>query len=145
MIARSKMIEQVIYRPCIMDYISAGATSAHVSAAISRDGFNTAYFVQQQRALTVGATSELTVFTLYEADCSTGTFTVVDSATYTMNTIPISSASVTATSGHADLMVNLTGLDKYIKVYLTPTGAQTSTSMVTVTCTFGDAVTEPAV
>lgn len=145
MLTRSKLIEQVIKRPCLIDSISAAATSAHVSAIIDRNGFNTAYFVQQQRAFTASITSEKTVFTLYEGDATTGTFTVVDSATNTMYTIPISSASLTASGGVNALTVNLVGLDRYIQVYLTTTGAGTVTSIVTVTCILGDAETEPAV
>jgi len=145
MIARSKMIEQVIYRTAAVESISAGATTAHVSAIINRLGFNTAYFVQQQRNLTAAITSEKTVFTLYEADASTGTFTVVDSATNTMYTIPIISDTITATYATSSLMVDLSGLKQYIRGYLTTTGAGTVTSICTLTCVLGDAEVEPAV
>jgi hypothetical protein len=145
MLTRSKLIEQVIKRPCMIESMSAGATTAHVSAIIDRLGFNTAHFVQQQITRTAGATSEKTVLTLYEGDATTATFTVVDSATVTMYTIPIYSASLTATGSVDDISVDLTGYSRYIQVYLTPTGAQTYTSLVTVACILGDAEIEPAV
>lgn len=142
---RSKLIEQVIKRSCIIDSISAGATTAHVSAIIDRLGFNSAYFVQQQRPFTASITSEKTVFTLYEGDVTTATFTIVDSATNTMYTIPIISTSVTASGAVNALNVSLAGFQRYIQVYLTTTGAGTITSVVTVSCILGDAVNEPAV
>lgn len=145
MLTRSKLIEQVVKKTCSVEIMSAGATTAHTSAIIDRLGFNTAYFVQQQRAFTASLTSEKTVFTLYEGDAATATFTIVDSATNTMYTIPNSSASLTAVSCVNALTVNLCGFDRYIQVYLTATGATTITSIVTVACILGDAETEPAV
>jgi thiamine biosynthesis protein ThiC len=129
----------------MIESISAGATSAHASAIIDRFGFNTAHFVQQQITRTAGATSEKTVFTLYEGDALTATFTVVDSATVTMYTIPIYSASLTAAGSVDDISVDLVGLQRYIQAYATGTGVQTYTSIVTVACILGDAETEPAV
>lgn len=156
---RRKLIEQVVKRYGIVTSISAGATSAHVSAGagtgvIDRKGFLSAYFVQMHGCHTAADTGDSTVFTLYQSD-DKSTWTAVQTGVYTMQTRPAQSAGGTAatTAGQLvidgqiadDLNIDLSGLKRYLQVYLTPTGACTVTAVVSVTCVLGDAVIEPAV
>jgi len=158
MISRSKLIEQVKGRYSIVTSISAGATTAHVSAGagtgvIDRKGFLSAYFVQMHATETAGLTTDSTVFTLYQSD-DRSTWTAVNTATWTMKTYPAQSAGGTAATTAAqlivdgqvidDLYVDLSECKRYLQIYLTPTGACTATAIVSVTCVLGDAVNEPA-
>jgi 2-keto-3-deoxy-6-phosphogluconate aldolase len=156
---RRKLIEQVVKRYALVTSISAGATTAHVSAGagtgvIDRKGFLSAYFVQMHATETAGLTTDSTVFTLYQCATRSGSFTAVNTGTWTMQTYPAQSAGGTAATTAAqlivdgqivdDLYVDLSECERYLKVYLTPTGATTVTAMVSVTCVLGDAVNEPA-
>lgn len=147
MYMKSKLTEQIIERTCLLDAVSAAATSAHVSLEIDRKGFNTAFFVLQGVCATGAGTYNL-LGTLYQTDVSTGTYTVVNSAvvtgaistTYTLNILP-TSATVTG-DGKA---MNLSGLNRFIKFYVTPSAAVTNTITVSVACILGDGQIEPAV
>jgi len=156
---RRKLIEQVKARYGIVAVMSAGLTSEHTSAGagsgvIDRLGYNSAYFVQMNGCLTAGITTDSTVFTLYQSD-DKSTWTAVNTATWTMQTYPAQSAGGTAATTAAqlvidalvfdDLAVDLSECKRYLQIRLTPTGATTATSQVTVTCVLGDAVIEPAV
>lgn len=156
---RRKLIEQVVKRYGIVTHMSAGATSAHVSfgagtGVIDRKGFLSAYFVQMHTTETAAVTTDSTVFTLYQSD-DKSTWTAVQTGTYTMQTYPAISAGGTAATTAAQLIVDgqivdslavdLSGLKRYLQIYLTPTGACTVTAAVSVSCILGDAVIEPAV
>lgn len=156
---RRKLTEQVIKRYGLVTSISAGATTAHISAAggtgvIDRLGFMSAYFVQMHATETAGLTTDSTVFTLYQCDTQSGSFTAVNTGTWTMQTYPAISAGGTAASTAAqlivdgqivdDLNVDLSECKRYLQIRLTPTGACTATAIVSVTCILGDAVIEPA-
>ena len=156
---RRKLIEQVVKRYGLVTSISAGATTAHVSAGagtgvIDRQGFLSAYFVQMHATETAGLTTDSTVFTLYQSD-DKSTWTAVNTGTWTMQTYPAISAGGTAATTATQLIVDgqiaksldvdLIGLKRYLQIYLTPTGAVTATAIVSVTCVLGDAVNEPAV
>ena len=155
---RRKLIEQVVKRYGLVTHMSAGATSAHVSAAagtgvIDRKGFLSAYFVQMQTTETAGLTTDSTVFTLYQSD-DRSTWTAVNTGTWTMQTYPAQSAGGTAATTAAQLIidgqivdsldVDLSECQRYLQIYLTPTGACTVTATVSVTCILGDGVIEPA-
>jgi len=156
---RRKLIEQVVKRYGLVTSISAGATTAHVSAGagtgvIDRQGFLSAYFVQMHATETAGLTTDSTVFTLYQSD-DKSTWTAVNTGTWTMQTYPAISAGGTAATTAAQLIVDgqivdslnvdLAECKRYLQIYLTSTGATTVTAIVSVTCVLGDAVNEPAV
>lgn len=147
MYMKSKVTEQLIDRACIIETISAGRTSAVISLEINRFGFNTAFVVLQGVCATAGGSFTLSG-QVYQTDVSTGTYTIVNSAvisgsistTFTYSLLP-TSAAVTSTSKAIDL----SGLNKFIKLYLTVSAAVTNTITATVACILGDGKTEPAV
>ena len=155
---RRKLIEQVVKRYGLVTVISAGATTAHVSAGagtgvIDRKGFLSAYFVQMIACQTAGVTTDSTVFTLYQSD-DKSTWTAVNTGTWTMQTYPAQSAGGTAATTAAQLTidelvvksldVDLSECKRYLQIYLTSTGATTVSAQVSVTCILGDGVNEPA-
>ena len=134
---RRKLIEQVIESACMIDTMSAAATTAHVSSSIDREGFLSAYFVCQTKTSTGNDTASPITFYVYDSS-DNSTFAVHESAvsTVTMNY----STSVTADGFNIDLA----GAKRYIKAYATVTGATTISATITVACILGDAVEEPA-
>lgn len=138
---KTKVKEQIIYRACATQTLSAGVTAGitMTSVSIDRVGFNSAYFIMQglcgTAALTISAT-----LTLATSDTSTGTYTLVDTATWTISTT-FTSAATTAEG----LYVDLSAFNKVLKAYVTFTATLTSTISLAVTCALGDALVEPAV
>ena len=141
---RRKLIEQVIEKPCFLQKMSAGTTTAHVSSVIDREGYLSARIAGQAVSMTVADTQEFDIY-VYDADAITGTFTVFSSATATIAIQPSYSASETGASSWDGVDVDLIGADRYIKVYATVTGATTVTAILSVACLLGDGVIEPAV
>jgi hypothetical protein len=140
---RRKLIEQVIEKPCFLQKMSAGTTTAHVSSIIDREGYLSARIAGQAVSMTIADTQEFDIY-VYDGDCSTGTFTVFSSATATIAIQPSYSASETGASSWDGVDVDLIGADRYIKIYATVTGATTVTAMLSVACILGDGVIEPA-
>lgn len=140
MIGRSKLIEQCIIKYALNgEAISAGSTSAHVSAAIDRKGYNSLYIGLQQIGATGVNTAHYTTVHVYEEATNTGTYTIVSSATDTISsTFTISSAQ---TAGE---FIDLTGYERYIKLYITPSAAVSNTVTVSLAAILGDAINEPA-
>ena len=147
MYMKSKLTDQVLEKTCMIETISAGRTSASISVAIDRKGYSTAFLVLQGLCASAGGSFTLSG-QVYQTDVSTGTYTIVNSSvitgaistTFTYSLLP-TSAAVTAT-GKA---ISLSGLNRYIKAYLTVSAAVTNTITATVACILGDAQTEPAV
>lgn len=131
---KKKLIEQVIGKSTMITTISAGATSAHVSSSIDREGFLSAYVFAQLSA-SAGDTAIITFYVYDSSDNST--FAIHDSANATTNF----SASAAVTSSGFD--VDLAGAKRYIKIYAIP-DTIVITSSVTAACILGDAVEEPA-
>lgn len=146
MYMKTKMTEQVLYKPCFVGQMSAGNTSVQTSVGIDRLNAHTAYFVLSGVAGTAANSSALT-FTLYQTDVSTGTYTQVTSATisgaisttFTFSLTPVSDA----TTANA-LAIDLTGLNRFIKAYVSVTAAITNTITLSVACILGDYNVEPA-
>jgi len=136
---RRKLIEQVIERACHIEFWSAGDTSQITSTAIDRQGFLSAHIVGQALSQTIANTQDFT-FYVYDSDASTGTFSIYMSAVATFTVAPASSAVTTADG----IDVDLSGADRYLKVYISVTGATTVTALVSAACILGDAVIEPA-
>jgi len=143
---RRKLIEQLHTPPCLLTKLPAGLTTAVVSTIIDRDGYLSARLAGQCMTMTVADTNtqNITVH-VYDSDCVTGTFTIFDSANATFGITGTYSASETGADSFDGVDVDLLGADRYIRVYLSVTGATTVTAMVSVTCILGDAITEPAV
>lgn len=140
MIGRSKLIEQCIIKYALNgEAISAGSTSAHVSAAIDRKGYNSLYIGLQQIGATGVNTAHYTTVHVYEEATNTGTYTIVSSATDT-----ISSTFTTSSAQTAGEFVDLTGYERYIKLYITPNAAVSNTVTVSLAAILGDAINEPA-
>ena len=135
---RRKLIEQVIYKGALIKSISAGATTAHASTSIDRDGFLSAYVIGQALGGTGADTQEYTFYVYDSSDNST--FAVYDSANATESVAP-SLTTATATG----FAVDLAGASRYIRVYATVTGATTITATVSAAVILGDAVVEPCV
>lgn len=134
---RRKLIEQVLYAGAFIKTISAGATTAHASTSIDREGYLSAYVVGQALGGT-GADTQTYAFYVYDSS-DNSTFAIHDSANATSTVAPsLTTATATAFS------VNLAGAKRYIRMYATVTGATTITATVSLTCILGDAVTEPA-
>jgi len=140
---RRKLIEQVIEKPCFLDVFSAGNTADLTGSVIDRKGFLSAYVACQARSMTIADTQEFNIY-VYDADATTGTFTVYNSATSTVAIQPSYSASETGASSYDGFAVDLVGADRYIRVYCTVTGATTVTAVVSASLILGDAVNEPA-
>lgn len=139
MITRSKLIEQVVGRAALNgEAISAGSTSAHVSAAIDRKGFNSLYINMQQIGATGVNTAHYTTVHVYEEATNTGTYTIKNSATDT-----ISSTFTTSSAQTVGEFVDLSGYDRYIKLYVTPNAAVSNTVTVSLAAILGDAEIEP--
>lgn len=122
--------------------ISAGSTTAHVSAAIDRSGYQSMHVSLQQIGATGVNTAHYTTVHIYEEATNTGTYTIKNSATDTISsTFTISSANTVV-----GLDVDLAGYAKYVKVYVTPSAAVSNTVTVSVAAILGDrtAVDEPA-
>jgi hypothetical protein len=136
---RRKLIEQVTHKYCLNgEAISAGSTTAHVSAAIDRLGFNTLYAALSQVGATGVNTAHYTTVHVYEEATNTGTYTVKNSATDT-----ISSTFTTSSAQTAGEFVDLSGYDRYIKLYITPSAAVSNTVTVSLAAILGDAEVEP--
>lgn len=146
MYMKSKLTEQVIDKACLVWTFSAGTTAVATSVAIDRTGYNTAFFVLQGLCGTAGGTFNINA-TVYQTDVSTGTYTVVNSAaitgaissTFTFSLLPTSAATTSTSKA-----INLSGLNKLIKVYLAVTAAVTNTITVSVAAILGDGKVEPA-
>ena len=147
MYSRSKLTEQIVEKACILEALSAARTSAAISIGIDRKGYNTAHFMLQGLCATAGGSFTLSG-QIYQTDVSTGTYTIVNSSvitgaistTFTYSLLP-TSAAVTATGK----IINLSGLSRYVKAYLTVSAALTNTITCSVACMLGDAINEPAV
>ena len=70
---------------------------------------------------------------------TSATISGATSTTFTFSLTPTSAA--TTSTGKA---IDLAGLNKVFKVYLTPSAAVTNTITVSVACILGDSRTEPA-
>lgn len=150
---KSKLIEQVTPKIAVF-VISAGATTAHYSydedgvAYIDRLGYNNAFLKALTYTQTAGLTTDSTVIIVQESPDGTN-WTAVDTATYSMQVYPAVSAGATAAASTSHdlnndtLVLPLSGLERYIRVVATPTGATTATAMVTVTVVLGDSNVEP--
>ncbi len=132
---RRKLIEQVIEKACMLDTVTAGSTTAHVSSSIDREGFLTAFIVAQTKA-TAGETAYVTWHVYDSSDNST--FAIYDSANATCSLY--ATTSVTADG----FSVDLAGANRYIKVYATPSEALTVANTIATAVVLGDAVNEPA-
>ena len=140
--SRRKLIEQVITKYALNgEAISAGSTSAHVSAAIDRKGYQSLYIGLQQMGATGVLTSQYTTVHVYEEATNTGTYTIKNSATDT-----ISSTFTTSSAQTVGENVDLAGYKRYIKLYVTPSGAVSNTVTVSLAAILGDrtSVDEPA-
>jgi len=140
--SRRKLIEQVIGKYALNgEAISAAGTSAHVSAAIDRMGYESLYISLQQMGETGQLTSQYTSVYVYEDATNTGTYTIKNSATDT-----ISSTFTTSSAQTVGEFVDLAGYERYIKLYITPSGAMTNTVTVSLAAILGDrtAIDEPA-
>lgn len=134
---RRKLIEQVVYSGAFIKTISAGATSAHASTSIDREGFLSAYVVGQALGGT-GADTQTFDFYVYDSS-DNSTFAIHDSANATKDLAPtLTTANVTG------FAVDLAGAKRYIRLYAQVTGATTITATVSMACILGDAVIEPA-
>lgn len=146
MYMKSKLTEQVIDKACMIETVSAGRTSAAISVGIDRKGYNTAFIVLQGLCATAGGSFTLSG-QIYQTDVSTGTYTIVNSSvitgaistTFTYSLLPTSAATTSTSKA-----INLSGLNRYIKAYLTVSAAVTNTITATVACILGDGQTEPA-
>lgn len=139
---RSKLIEQVIIKYALNgEAISAGSTTAHTSAAIDRNGYDSLYIGLQQIGATGVNTAHYTTVHVYEEATNTGTYTIKNSATHT-----ISSTFTTSSAQTAGEFVDLKGYDRYVKLYITPSAAVSNTVTVSLAAILGDriAVDEPA-
>lgn len=140
--SRRKLIEQVVGKYTLNgEAISAGSTSAHVSAAIDRKGYQSLYVNLQQIGATGVNTAHYTTVHVYEEATNTGTYTIKNSATDT-----ISSTFTTSSAQTAGEFVDLSGYDRYIKLYITPSAAVSNTVTVSLAAILGDrtSVDEPA-
>jgi hypothetical protein len=136
---RRKLIEQCIIKYALNgESISAGSTTAHVSAAIDREGYNSMYIGLQQIGATGVNTAHYTTVHVYEEATNTGTYTILNSATDT-----ISSVFTTSSAQTAGEFVDLTGYERYVKLYITPSAAVSNTVTVSLAAILGDAVNEP--
>lgn len=145
MYMKTKLTEQVVSRACISATVSSGRTTAEASVAIDRIGFNTAFFVAQALGTTGGTT---VTHLLYQTDVSTGTYSVVTSATITGSTSTTYTWTITPSSVStiaAEKCINLSGLKRFIKIYTTVTAATTAAFSHGVACILGDGIIEPAV
>lgn len=144
---KSKLTEQVIDRACSIETISAARTSAVISVGIDRKGFNTAFLVLQGLCATAGGSFTLSG-QIYQTDVSTGTYTIVTSATIsgaTSTTFTFSLLPTSATTTSTSKAINLAGLSRFVKAYLTVSAAVTNTITCSIACILGDGQTEPAV
>ena len=147
MYMKTKLTEQVIERACLSHIFTAATTAEVTSEIIDRLGFNTGFFVMQGKCATAGGTFNITA-KLYQADVSTGSFSVVTSATitgsissrFTWSFLPTSAATTASAKA-----INLSGLKRCLKVYLTVTAAVTNSITCSVACILADGQTEPAV
>lgn len=139
---RRKLIEQVVGKYCLNgEAISAGSTTAHISAAIDRKGYQSLYVDLQQIGATGVNTAHYTTIHVYEEATNTGTYTIKNSATDT-----ISSTFTTSSAQTVGEFVDLAGYDRYIKLYITPSAAVSNTVTVSLSAILGDrtSVDEPA-
>jgi len=140
--SRRKLIEQVIGKYALNgEAISAASTSAHVSAVIDRLGYESLYINLQQIGATGQLTSQYTTVHVYDDSANTGAFTIKNSATDT-----ISSTFTTSSAQTVGEFVDLAGYERYIKLYITPSGAVSNTVTVSLAAILGDrtAIDEPA-
>ena len=148
MYMKSKLTEQVIARVCLSKLYTAATTAEATSEVIDRLGFNTAYFAMQGICATAGSSFTVTAKLYQAADVATSAYTVVTSATisgaisttFTWSLLPTSASTTLAVK-----VVNLCGLNRFIKIYLTVTAAVTNTLTCGVVCILGDGQVEPAV
>jgi hypothetical protein len=146
MFMKSKLTEQVLEKACLAWTFTAATTAVATSVGIDRKGYNTAFFVLQGLCATAGGSFNLNC-TVYQTDVSTGTYALVSSATitgsisttYTFTLLP-TSAATTATGKN----INLSGLKRFLKIYVAVTAAVTNTITCSVAAILGDAMTEPA-
>ena len=134
MLHRSKLIEQVIGKYALNgEALSAGSTSAHISAVIDRFTYDSLYINLQQIGATGVNTAHYTTVHIYEQEVSTGTFTIKNSATNT-----ISSTFTISTAQTVGEYVDLSGFDRYIRLYVTPSAALSNTVTVSLAAILGD-------
>jgi hypothetical protein len=144
---KSKLTEQVVERACLSHIFTAATTAEATSEAIDRKGFNTAFFVMSGKCFTAGGTFNVTAKLYQSADVATGVYTVVTSATisgtisttFTWSFLPTSAATTSSAKA-----INLSGLNRFIKIYLTVTAAVTNNITCGVACILGDGQVEPA-
>lgn len=139
--SRRKLIEQVIGKYALNgESISAGSTSAHVSAVIDRKGYQSMYVNLQQMGATGVNTAHYTTVHMYEGTVSTS-LTIRNSASDT-----ISSTFTTSSAQTVGMDVDLAGYDRFIGLYITPSAAVSNTVTVSLAAILGDrtAVDEPA-
>ena len=138
--SRRKLIEQVVAKYALNgEAISAGSTSAHVSATIDRKGYQSLYVGLQQIGATGVNTAHYTTLTVYEGTVSTS-LTAKNTATDTAELFTTSSAQT------VNLDVDLAGYDRFIALSVTPSAAMSNTVTVSLAAILGDrtGVDEPA-
>lgn len=139
--SRRKLIEQVVQKYALNgEAISAGSTSAHVSATIDRKGYQSLYIGLQQIGATGVNTAHYTTVHVYHGSVSTS-LTIKNSATDT-----ISSTFTTSSAQTVGENVDLAGYNRYIALYVTPSAAVSNTVTVSLAAILGDrtSVDEPA-
>jgi hypothetical protein len=139
--SRRKLIEQVIGKPVFNgEALSAGSTSAHVSAVIDRQGYMSMYLYLQHFGATGQLTSQTTTITIYDDTASAGTsVSAFNTASFS---ITLSTLSGNQTAGE---FVDLAGAERYLKIYSTPSGALSNTVTVSLAAILGDGINEPSV
>jgi len=148
MYMKSKMTDQLVDRACLVGTYTAATTAVATSVAIDRKGFNTALFNLQGICATAGGTFNINCTLYQSADVATGVYTLVTSATisgaisttFTFSLLPTSAATTST-----DKVINLSGLNRFIKIYASVTAAVTNTITYGIACILGDAQVEPAV
>lgn len=141
--SRRKLIEQVVGRYALNgEALSAGTTSAHVSAVIDRLSYQSMYIHLQQIGATGVNTGHYTTVVVYDDNSSAG---LTVSAFNTAN-FSISSTFTISTSQTVGKFVDLAGAERYLKLYITPSAALSNTVTVSLAAILGDrtSMDEPA-
>lgn len=138
--SRRKLIEQVVGKYALNgEALSAGSTSAHVSAVIDRAGYRSMYIHLQQIGATGQLTSQYTTVVVYDDVASA----MSNVSAYNTASFSISSTFTTSSAQTAGEFVDLEGAERYLKLYITPSGALSNTVTVSLSAILGDAVIEP--
>jgi hypothetical protein len=143
--SRRKLIEQVVSKNVangLGQRFSAGATTAHVSLPVDRQGYLSALIIATAFSLSVADTQPFT-FVLQDSNTTdAATFSAFGTATYS----GYISAGTTSTDGTVDgFAIDLAGAERYIRVSVTASAATTVTAVVTSAIVLGDGVIEPSV